>query len=203
MTALDNIGIKLDDGTLQWTTIVSVDSTTTLTITAALTGNAATGNNVFTFTNRVDRPLSIMSARFRSTSGVERPLEIMGRTAFMNLPNKAMTGKCNQIYYSPKVSTATLYTWPVCDDVGDCIAFSYLRRIQDFDSSSNNPDVPQEWLEAITYNLAIRLSGPCGIDVMKRDPDIKEIAVRSLMEMQLWDAEESSVSIVPRERFDD
>ena len=37
MVALDEIGIELDDGTRQWTTIVSVDSPTGLTITTALT----------------------------------------------------------------------------------------------------------------------------------------------------------------------
>lgn len=41
MTAADRIGIELDDGTRQWTTIVSVDSSIQITVTAALTGAAA------------------------------------------------------------------------------------------------------------------------------------------------------------------
>jgi uncharacterized protein YaiI (UPF0178 family) len=202
MTAADNIGIKLDDNTLHWTTIVSVDSSTALTITSGLASAAASGNNVFTFTTRTDRPLHISSARFRHASGTERPLEIRGRTQFMQIPNKSSTGKANQCYYSPKVSTATFYVWPTADDVGDCIPFSYVRRIQDFDASSDTPDLPQEWLEPITYNLAVRVAPAFGINIQKKDPSIAVIAAQSLMDMMLWDSEEGSVHIVPNYRFD-
>lgn len=197
MTAADKIGIKLDANTIQWTTIVSVNSATTLTITTGLTSTASSGNNVFTFTNRVDRPLHITSTRFRTSSGYERPLEVRGRTEFMNIPNKTETGKANQWYYAPKVSTATYYVWPTADDVGDCLRISYVKRIQDFDSSSDTPDLPQEWLEAITYNLAVRVASAYGISTQKLNPDIMVIAASSLQEIELWDAEEGSLNIVP------
>src|SRR5690349_18697247 len=45
MTIADNIGIKLDDSTRQWTTIVSIDSATQITVTDALTSSAGQGNS--------------------------------------------------------------------------------------------------------------------------------------------------------------
>lgn len=203
MTAADNIGVVLDAGTLHWTTIVSVDSTTGLTITSTLPSIASSGNNVFTFTNRIDKPLLIKSARYRYSDGTERPITKKGRVGFMNLPDKTATGPATVIYYSPKVSTATAYVWPVCEDVGECIRISYTRRIQDFDSSSNTPDFPQECYEAATYNLSIRLAPAYGIDTQKLNPDIKEIAQQAMIDMMMWDIEEGSTHIVPNYRYDD
>lgn len=202
ITAGDNIGIKLDNNTLQWTTVSSVTSSTILALNASVSSTASAGNNVFSFTNRIDRPLHITSARFRSASGYERPIEVKGRTDFMNLPNKASTGKANQWFYAPKVSESYFRAWPVADDVGDCINISYIRRIQDFNASNYNADLPQEWLECITYNLCIRIAPSYGINTQKLNPDISMIANQSLGEMAAWDCEEGDLRINGNYRFD-
>ena len=49
-TRSDTILIELDDDTLHSTTIVSVDTSTTLTITTGLASAAADNNNVYTYT---------------------------------------------------------------------------------------------------------------------------------------------------------
>jgi len=198
----DNIGIKLDSGIIQWTTVLSIPDATTINLNASLSGTASTGNNVFSFTTRTDRPLEISSSRYRYSDGTERPLNKKGRDDFMKVPLKTTTGKANQYYYAPKVSDAWMYLWPTADDVGDCIRFSYSRRIQDFDASSDTPDLPQEWLEAIVYNLAVRLAPGFGISTGKLNPDISMIAQTSLMEIRLWDSEEGSLNIVPNYRYD-
>jgi hypothetical protein len=126
----------------------------------------------------------------------------MGRDEFMQLPNKPQVGPCVSYYFAPKVSDAWFYTWPTADDVNSCIKFSYLRRIQDFVASTDNPDLPQEWLEPITYNLAIRIAPAYGIATQKLNPDISVIAQSSLQEMQLWDSEEGSYRICPNYRYD-
>lgn len=203
MNVNENIGIKLDNNTIQWTTIDVITSTTGITIHTSLTSAASAGNNVFVFTNRIDRPLHIVSARLRSAGGYERPLKIQGRSEFMNMPNKASTGPINQIFYAPGVSDSRLYTWPCCDDVGDCIPISYIRRIQDFNSGTDTPDLPQEWLECITYNLCVRVAPSYGISTQKLNPDISMIAVSSLEDLQMWDAEEGSIRINQDYNFDE
>lgn len=202
ITVSDYLGVVLDNGTIQWSTVSSIDSSTQLTMNASLSSSSSAGNSVFTFTTRVDRPLALTSTRYRTGSGVERPIKLCGRREFMNLPNKEMTGPTNQCFYSPKVSSAKLYIWPTADDVNDCITFSYLRRIEDFDSSSDNPDLPQEALEAITYNLAVRVASSYGISTQKLNPDITIIAMNSLQELELWDSEEGSLMIVNDYRYD-
>lgn len=202
ITINDNIGIKLDSNIIQWTTVSAIPTSTTLTLAASLTSSASSGNSVFSFTTRTDRPLEITSARYRYGRGVERPITKKGRDDFMRVSQKSTTGKANQFFYTPKVSDSWLYMWPTADDVGDCITFSYVRRIQDFDSSTDAPDLPQEWLEAIVYNLAIRLAPGFGIATAKLSPDLVQVAQASLVEMQLWDSEEGSLNIVPNYRYD-
>lgn len=203
MSVNDNIGIKLDNNTLQWTTIQSLSGTTGITLNASVSSTASSGNNIFSFTNRTNIPLWITSARFRNSSGSERPLVIWGRDQFQQIPLKSATGKATTMYYCPAVSSSTLLLWPTADDVGDCIRFTYVRRIQDFNSSSDNPDLPQEWLEAITYNLVPRIAPAYGKDLAKMNPGLIQLAQSSLMQMQLWDAEDGSTNVVPNYRWDD
>src|ERR1019366_140563 len=53
MTALDNIGICLDSKSLFWTTIVSVNSSTGLTITSAIPSAVAAANVVYSYTTKI------------------------------------------------------------------------------------------------------------------------------------------------------
>lgn len=202
IAANDNIGIKLDSNVIQWTTVLSISGTTIVNLNASLTSAASSGNNVFAFTTRTDRPLEITSARYKYSSGLERPLTRKGRDDYMRIPSKTTPGKANQYYYAPKVSNSFVFLWPTADDVGDCLPFSYIRRVQDFNTSTDTPDLPQEWLEPITYNLAVRAAPGFGIATNKLNPDISAIAQTSLLEMQLWDSEQGSINIVPNYLYD-
>lgn len=74
MTASDVVLIEMDDGTVHSTTIASVDSATQITVTAATDDTAATGNAVFSFTSKLERPLKIVNARLRDQDGNDREL---------------------------------------------------------------------------------------------------------------------------------
>lgn len=163
MTASDFIGIELDSGTRQWTTIVSVDSSTQVTITTALTGAAASGNTVVTYTSKLNRPLKIIRATVLDLNTLtETQMQAIGFDAYFNMPLKTTSGSPNNFYYDKLTnnaipSTGTLYLFPRPNNVDKIISFSYLDSIQDFDSSSNNADFPQEWLYPLAYNLAVEL----------------------------------------------
>jgi hypothetical protein len=172
MTAGDNIGIELDDDTRQWTTIVSVDSATELTVTAALTGAAASGNTVYTYTTGMNRPLRIMSARRQDENGTEKPMIVISRQEYFDLVNKGDSSDVSYVYYdADRRDTGTLYVWPTSDNVKDKIRITYTRTIEDFDSTSDNPDFPVEWYDALVYNLAMRLAP----DFRVRSADIQDV----------------------------
>jgi len=74
----DYLGIELDDGTIQWTTVNGVPSGTTVTATASLTDDASEGNHVYAYTTKIQRPLKILEAAlFNSTDSTERQIEVI------------------------------------------------------------------------------------------------------------------------------
>lgn len=157
MTAADKIGIELDDGTRQWTTIVSVDSTTVVTVTNSLTVAAASGNTVYTFTNLIDRPLAILGemTRFQTTvSDDQIPVSRWARERYLNQPDKTTTGDVVNDYYNPTLVNGTYYLWQPSSTVKGLVRFSYQTPIQVFSTTANTPDFPDEWYLALVFKLA-------------------------------------------------
>ena len=201
MSSGDNIGVVLDNQTIFWTTINGSPSGTTVTLASPLTSQASSGNCVFTYTTALPRVLSIQSARLRNQSQFDKKVEIRPREDYMNIPEKFTNGDPSILYYSPQVGNGQVYIWPTPSNVNSRIEITYLREIQDFDTGSDNPDFPQEWLEAITYNLAVRVAPGYGINLssggMGGNPDILVQAAQYLDQMKAWDAEQPFIKIVP------
>lgn len=161
MTAADNVGIQLDDATRHWTTIVSVDSSTQITITTGIPSAAASNNTVFTFTNLIERPLRVTSFR-RKTFNEDNEIQVesWSRNEYFNQVNKTSQGTVVNAYYSPLLTNGRMYVWQTASSVNDFVRFSFERNIEDFDVTTNNPDFPIEWAETLIWNLGGRL----GID---------------------------------------
>ncbi len=158
----DYIGIELDDGTVQWTTVNGAPSGNTVTLTDSLTDDVAVDNHVYNYTSKIQRPLEIVEARKVSPAGYETPLRIISRDEYMRLSDKDSTGSANQIYYDPIRTDGKMYVWPANNDVQEYIKFTCRILIEDFDAAANDPDFPQEWLLAITWNLAVLIAPKFG-----------------------------------------
>ena len=157
MAAADRIGIVLDDGTLDWTTIVTVDSSTGLTITTGLTSAAAVDRNVYTYTNKIQRPLGILEMRLHYDDGRDTPQNLISRTEYMDLTNKTTTGPPVQVYYHATLTNGTLYVWPITTDVTQQLYFTSKRSIQDVDAATDDLEFPPQWGNALRYGLAAEL----------------------------------------------
>jgi hypothetical protein len=186
----DYIGIELDDGTLQWTTVNGVPAADVVTITAALTDDVAIDNHVYTYTTKLQRPLGITEARIRNASGYERPILIKSRDEYLRLPNKESTGSANQVYYDNKLTNGKLFVWPACGDVKEYIKFTAKIPIEDFDSATNDPDFPQEWLMALSWNLATLIAPKFGKSLEDKF-DLRAIAFKQ--NLVDFDREQTSI----------
>ncbi len=155
----DHIGITLSDGSVFWTTVASKTSNT-VTVDDALTGAASSSANVYSYTTRIDRPVKIRSARsYRVTDGTEVTINPLTRDEYFEKSQKRSNGNdTTEFYYDPQITTGNFYIWPQPDTITNLVKFTYQRQIADMDAITDNVDFPQEWIDAIVYNLAVRLA---------------------------------------------
>ena len=158
----DYIGIELDDKSLQWTTVNGVPAANVVTLTVALTDDVSVDNHVYNYTSKIQRPIEIVEARGVSSGSYDTPLIIASRDEYMRLSNKTSTGPPSQVYYNPLRTNGKMMVWPACGNVQEYIKFTARILIEDFDVATDDPDFPQEWLMALTWNLAVMVAPKFG-----------------------------------------
>ena len=184
MTAGDQVGIEMDDATMHWTTIVSVDSSTQITVTTAIDDEAGSGNQVFSYTAssaRIGRPLRVLDANMLNvTSNSSWEITTEERKDYFNLGNRTTASVPNRLYYDPTLGDATadptssstwygtFYVYPRFEHGEHVIEFTYQRPFQDFDSSSDHPDFPQEFYLPIMLELAAFCGSKYGVPMDER-----------------------------------
>lgn len=192
----DHIGIELDSGALQWTNIVGTPSTTQ-TICDALTDDINVDANVYTYTNKAEKPLDILEARMSLDGGNEYPISVRPRQEYKYLSDKTSTGKCTQLYQDARIDRMTVYLWPVTETVKDYIKMSAKRRIDDVDELTDNVALPQEWLLTISTNLAFWIAPKFGVNAEKM-MELKSLANETLKTILMHDQEWTSITIEQR-----
>ena len=193
MSASDFIGIKLDDNTIHWDTIASVDSSTQVTITTGIASAAALGKKVYTYTTKAERPVKILSAFRRDKNDIDTMIDIIGEDDYFQQSNKKSDGPPIEIWYQPTLTTGTLYVWP--DNGGanwDRIIMSAQYYPDDFDTAADNPQFPIEWGNTLIWHLAAELASEYGLP--ERDQGrLWTIAEAKLAELLAYDTENASV----------
>jgi hypothetical protein len=148
----------------------------------------------------IPKPLKVTQAILHDTStNIDIPMRIITRDEYLRLGNKETTGQPIQIYYDPKRDHGVLYVFPPANQsAADTkqIKFTYQKPFEDFDSSTDEPDFPQEWFEALKYGLATRLAGEYGIAMEDRKQLLQE-AILIKNEALGFGTEEGSFWITP------
>lgn len=198
MTASDNVGIELDDGSRQWTTISSVDSSTQITVAAALTDDAASGATVVAYTSKIsDRPLRILDARTIDLNSNKNAIsmELIGYDEYFNIPVKTSDGKPLNFYYDKLLDAGVLYVFPRPDDVDTLIEFTYHEALEDVDSATDNVDFPTEWTLPLIYGLGAELCIAYG--KFEEFKTIKPLADEYKKIVREFDNDEAPLFILP------
>ncbi len=158
------------------------------------------------------RPLSIQAAWLRDTvASPDRdcPIRIISREEYNMLSAKDSTGAPSCLFYDPEYSVpdtntganakGRIYLWPTPDTAVATqydLYFVYTRPIVDFSGLTDTLDFPQEWFNAIKWNLALALSFQYDVPIMKMDR-IRSMAKETLDLALSWDRELVSVTISP------
>ena len=109
-------------------------------------------------------------------------MRIITKQEYSILGNKTTSGKPIQLYYEPQrdQGVVSLFPTPASADVSSSVVYiTYQRPFEDFNASSDTPDFPQEWYEAVVYGLAVRLAPEYGVPL-----DQRQLLIREAMEIK-------------------
>ena len=126
----------------------------------------------------IPKPLKVIQSYNHNTvSNVDIPIRLLTKDEYNLLGNKTSAGNPIQIYYDPQRDYGDLYVYPVPSSVeatSNVITLFYQRPFEDFDASTDEPDFPQEWFDALCYGLACRLAPEYGVQPTDRKMLIEE-----------------------------
>lgn len=192
-----NIGIQQTDGSLFWTTINGAPVGNVVTLTATSGTNAVAGAYVYAYQTKLFRPLRITDGFVRQAASTnDVPITVISRENYNRFGNKTSTGTPIQAMYDPQLTTGYLYLYPAPSTVAQLIYLEVQKPIDDFSTSTDDYDLPQEWVEALKFNLALRLAPEYRVPRETYD-QIKELAVATYALIDSWDQEQASVSFGP------
>lgn len=193
ITALDNIGIVLDTGFIQWTTVAST-GVGTVTVNSALTSQAAAGNKVFAYTTKMFRPLEILTSSLRASDGTDTPINFMDLYEYESLYNKAEVGDPTKQYYEAQSINGVMYLDLTPEDVTSVIRLVYLAPIEDLDITTDDLSYPQVWYRALEAQLSLDLCLPFNRPITDA---LKTVLTQSLAIAQNNNAEETTQYFQP------
>jgi hypothetical protein len=150
------------------------------------------------------KPMRVMSVR-RRTDGIDTPMNEMARQTYFDQPNKTENPSTPvSFYYDPQRATGTLYLWPAPDANAVStftIHTTFLRRMDDMDAAGNDLDMPQEWLQAVVWNLANELETEYPVNDARLAAKIERKAEILYANLKGWDNEPASIYLQPDMRY--
>jgi hypothetical protein len=179
------IGIRLDDGSIQWTTVDGSPSGVTVTLDDALTDDASEDAAVYFYTTRLAVPERILNARYDDDTS-ETPLTEYDQRQYETLIQSKDSTGCPTIYWPKRnIDRMTVYVWPVDTETTGKLIMSVLTTINDIDNVNDSLHLPVHWYRALKYSLAVELSPGYG-----RDPSRLLLA---MAESALMDAKTTQI----------
>lgn len=178
------IGIQLDTGAMQWTTVSGAPSGNDVTVAVALTAAAAAGNRVFVYDDTATvqgrRPLEIISLVLRSADGTDSPPLRLIRTTqeYEANPTKNADGQPTAYYYERTLTDGTLYFDSEPTDVTQVARITYRSPFEDFDAAGDTIDFDPIWVRPLISALAYELCPRFGLG--QRMPEFKAMRDEAL-----------------------
>jgi len=184
------------------TTVSAVTSTTELDVA----DDIFTSGESYEITDAdvsAPRPLKILECNRKDSSGNEITMPKLTRNEYENLSNKTSSGPPINYHYDPSRVNGTLYVWQAPDATAAStwtVEIVYQAPIEDLDSLNDTIEVPSENLEALSINLAYRLSPRFGGLTIGEKQLLRQDAKDALDDAEGFDQEQGSVFVVPEIR---
>ena len=129
-----------------------------------VTTNLTAGTNSYTL-NSYD--IDIVSAVIRQIDGsntTDLQLTRIGRTEYLNIPDKSSTGRPNQLFLD-RQTTPVVKLWPTPDSTYTYrLVANTIQRIDDASASAQDPEIPSRFMPCMASGLAYYIA-------LKRNPE--------------------------------
>lgn len=157
------IGVQLNDGSIQWTTVNGAPSGSTVTLTATLTGAASSGNAVFCYQTKMRRPFKLLSGSIRDEDAQDSPIDVeMTLAEYESIGSKAAEGTPARLYFEAQRTNAVVYLECAPEDCSKVLRLPYQSYVEDFSAQANDADFPIEWARPLVLQLANDCCRPFG-----------------------------------------
>jgi len=157
-----------------------------------------------------DKPLRLIQGQgltfLRNTSvtpNIDTPMQILSRQEYLSLGSKFSTGTTNSVYLDVGKTSSTLYVYLTPDATTATnyqLHFTAQRPINDILTSTDVPDFPNEWMQALVWGLADQLAIEFDVPANHRQ-EILMRAEKYKSMLEDWDVEASSTMFIPDYRF--
>jgi hypothetical protein len=151
------------------------------------------GTNTYSITPKL---LKVTQAINRnSDSSIDIPMRIVTRDEYNRLGNKTSAGNPILLWANPNLDSTTVKVYPTPTTVeaaDNTLILTYQKEFSDFDTSTDTPEFPKEYYDAIKFALASRLSYEYGMDIQDRK-QLFEQALILKVEALAFGTEEGSV----------
>ena len=129
-----------------------------------VTTSLTAGTNSYTL-NSFD--IDIVSAVIRqvdNSTTTDLQLTRIGRTEYLNIPDKASTGRPTQ-FFLDRQTTPVVKLWPTPDNVATySLIANTIQRIDDVTASAQDPEVPSRFIPCMASGLAYYIA-------LKKNPE--------------------------------
>lgn len=161
-------------------------------------------------------PKKLLQAYYRNNdTSIDTPITLITRQEYNMLSPAASTGPVTQIYYrAPRQNDSSVNSGnyqgtcffvptPTTAWLADNVIWiEGILPLQDFDSATDNPDIPDYLVNALVWALADQLSYEYGVGLAERSMVTKKAQFHKAVALS-YDQEEGSIFIMPEPRWEE
>lgn len=125
------------------------------------------------------------------------PVTQWNRDTYTVINDKTKQGRPVTNFYLEKLLTPQATLWPVPNNSTDQVCFYVHRQIQDIGTLTQQIEIPQRWVESITWQCAVRVAFEvAGVDPARR-AEVITMSERYLMEAESDETDNAPIYLAP------
>ena len=141
------------------------------------------------------RPLLVKSCFLRDDSNYDTPIRVIATREYRDIRSKSWDGRPGRVYFIPEYPDAKLI-FDARPHVAFDGYFEFLKNFTEFAATGTSVDLPNEYKEALVYNLAVSLGEDWDRVVSKT------LYAQSIRTREVIDRMNAAARPVPRAKFD-